>query len=125
MSLFLPPRTTGTAAEERAKSYLERQGLRTLERNFHSRRGEIDLVMQELDRTGAFERSVVIVQTPSGNGEVGAVNVTAPIEGTFTTSGNSQPPTVNSTQETAISIPMVTPSALSTEIGRASCRERV
>ena len=38
----------------------------------------IDLVMQELDRTGAFERSVVIVQTPSGNGEVGAVNVTAP-----------------------------------------------
>jgi putative endonuclease len=49
MSLFLPPRTTGTAAEERAKSYLERQGLRTLERNFHSRRGEIDLVMQEHD----------------------------------------------------------------------------
>ena len=49
MSLFRSPRTTGTAAEEQAKSYLERQGLKTLERNFHSRRGEIDLVMQEAD----------------------------------------------------------------------------
>lgn len=42
-------RSSGADAEERARRYLERQGLVTIERNFHSRRGEIDLVMQDRD----------------------------------------------------------------------------
>ncbi len=49
MSLLRLPRQSGAAAEEKAKCYLERRGLKTLERNFHCRRGEIDLVMQEAD----------------------------------------------------------------------------
>jgi putative endonuclease len=42
-------RSTGTDAEERAWRYLEQQGLVTVERNFHSRRGEIDLIMRDGD----------------------------------------------------------------------------
>lgn len=38
---------TGHAAEELACHYLSRQGLKTLCRNFHCRRGEIDVVMEE------------------------------------------------------------------------------
>jgi putative endonuclease len=39
--------TAGGRAESLAAQYLERQGLRLLERNFRTRRGEIDLVMRE------------------------------------------------------------------------------
>jgi putative endonuclease len=42
-------RAAGADAEERARRYLERQGLVMVERNFHSRRGEIDLVMRDGD----------------------------------------------------------------------------
>lgn len=41
------PADRGRAAEERACRHLTAAGLRLLERNFHSRRGEIDLVMRE------------------------------------------------------------------------------
>jgi len=37
----------GDAAEERARTWLERQGLTTIERNFRCKGGEIDLVMQD------------------------------------------------------------------------------
>ena len=37
----------GRHAEQQALRYLESQGLRLLERNFRSRRGEIDLIMQD------------------------------------------------------------------------------
>lgn len=37
----------GRLAEERALAYLEQQGLRLVERNARSRRGEIDLVMRD------------------------------------------------------------------------------
>lgn len=39
--------TVGARAEALAAEYLERQGLTLLERNFRTRRGEIDLVMRE------------------------------------------------------------------------------
>lgn len=39
--------TAGARAEALAAEYLERQGLTLLERNFRTRRGEIDLVMRE------------------------------------------------------------------------------
>ncbi len=39
------PRQQGLAAEEQARRYLEDQGLTLLERNYHCRGGEIDLVM--------------------------------------------------------------------------------
>ncbi len=37
----------GAEAEARAAQYLERQGLRLVERNYRCRQGEIDLVMRE------------------------------------------------------------------------------
>lgn len=37
----------GQQAENRALDYLEKQGLTLIERNFHSRRGEIDLIMED------------------------------------------------------------------------------
>jgi len=37
----------GAAAEQRAAEYLQRQGLKLLQRNYRCRYGEIDLVMQE------------------------------------------------------------------------------
>ena len=37
----------GEAAEEVAQQYLKSQGLILLERNYHSRFGEIDLIMQD------------------------------------------------------------------------------
>ena len=37
----------GEVAEEAAKQYLKSQGLILLERNYHSRFGEIDLIMQD------------------------------------------------------------------------------
>ncbi len=41
------PSETGAKAEEVARIYLEKQGLRLVERNYHCRQGEIDLIMQE------------------------------------------------------------------------------
>lgn len=40
-------KTIGDQAEQLAAEYLIQQGLRLLDRNFHSRFGEIDLIMQE------------------------------------------------------------------------------
>lgn len=41
------PSHRGRLAEERALEFLERQGLRLIERNYRSRFGEIDLVMED------------------------------------------------------------------------------
>ena len=38
----------------------------------------VDLLMAELDRTNAWERSVILVQIPSGNGEIPLVNADTP-----------------------------------------------
>jgi putative endonuclease len=43
----------GIAAEEQARRFLELQGLRTVERNFRTRLGELDLVMEH-DRVLVF-----------------------------------------------------------------------
>lgn len=40
-------RSRGAGAESVAAAYLERQGLRILDRNWHCRFGEIDLVLQD------------------------------------------------------------------------------
>ncbi len=37
----------GAAAEQQAEKYLQQQGLKSLARNYRSRFGEIDLIMQE------------------------------------------------------------------------------
>jgi len=42
---------TGQQAENRALEYLESQGLRLIERNYHCRRGEIDLIMNDSGTT--------------------------------------------------------------------------
>jgi putative endonuclease len=42
-------RRTGDAFEERACAHLRRAGLRLVERNFHTRFGEIDLIMRDRD----------------------------------------------------------------------------
>lgn len=39
----------GQHAEDAACSYLQQQGLQLVQRNFHSRRGEIDLIMRGRD----------------------------------------------------------------------------
>ena len=41
--------TRGKDAEDRACHYLQARGLQLLHRNYHSRRGEIDLVLQDKD----------------------------------------------------------------------------
>lgn len=46
-------KTAGDGAENMACSYLQKQGLKLIERNYHSRRGEIDLIMQQ-DATLVF-----------------------------------------------------------------------
>lgn len=38
---------SGKQAEQLACDYLQRQGLKLIQRNFHCRRGEIDVVMQD------------------------------------------------------------------------------
>ncbi len=38
---------SGKQAEQLACVYLQKQGLKLIERNFHCRRGEIDLIMQD------------------------------------------------------------------------------
>lgn len=40
---------TGASAEKMAESWLGRQGLVLLQRNFHCKQGEIDLIMQDRD----------------------------------------------------------------------------
>lgn len=52
------PRTLGRQAERTALDYLHRQGLRCLARNYQTRRGEIDLVMED-------NASVVFVEVRS------------------------------------------------------------
>ncbi len=47
------PGERGAKAEERARIYLEQQGLRLVERNYRCRQGEIDLIMQD-GKTLAF-----------------------------------------------------------------------
>lgn len=42
---------TGNNGEDLALSYLENNGLKLVVRNFHSRFGEIDLIMQDHDTT--------------------------------------------------------------------------
>lgn len=42
-----PALSRGAGAERRAETYLSEHGLRPLERNFRSRFGEIDLIMEE------------------------------------------------------------------------------
>lgn len=42
-------RRIGTAYEEKACTYLEAQGLTCITRNFQTRSGEIDLIMQDKD----------------------------------------------------------------------------
>lgn len=46
-------RDKGTAYEDVALSHLERQGLRLVERNYRTKRGEIDLIMRQ-DETLVF-----------------------------------------------------------------------
>jgi len=41
-----PPSPTGAAAEELAAAFLEREGLKILERNYRCKFGEIDLIAQ-------------------------------------------------------------------------------
>lgn len=43
------PQLRGRSAEQQARRLLERHGLKTLERNYHCRLGEIDLIMQDGD----------------------------------------------------------------------------
>jgi len=43
----MDPATLGRDAETRACSFLQAHGLRLLQRNYRSRRGEIDLVLQD------------------------------------------------------------------------------
>ncbi len=40
--------------------------------------GRIDLILKELDRTNAYARKAIFIQTPSGNGEIPPVNAAAP-----------------------------------------------
>jgi len=46
---MLSSRDRGQAQEQRARTYLERQGLRHLQSNYHCRLGEIDLIMVEAE----------------------------------------------------------------------------
>ena len=46
LSLFNKRSDKGKAAEDIACGYLEKNGLRLIDKNFHSRYGEIDLIMQ-------------------------------------------------------------------------------
>ncbi|MFQ5659109.1 MAG: YraN family protein [Gammaproteobacteria bacterium] len=45
----------GHLAEEKALSYLSSKGLKLLERNYRTRRGEIDIIMQDKDTTVFIE----------------------------------------------------------------------
>ena len=47
--MALTSRDRGQDAEQACCSYLQQQGLKLLDRNYHGRRGELDLVMQDSD----------------------------------------------------------------------------
>lgn len=49
---FSKPRNRGAESETRALNHLRRQGLQPLDRNYRSRRGEIDLIMLDRAREG-------------------------------------------------------------------------
>ena len=51
---LLNKRLLGSSHEARACKFLKRQGLRLIKSNFHCRRGEIDLIMQDSDNTLVF-----------------------------------------------------------------------
>ncbi len=51
---ILNKRLLGSDHEARACKFLTQQGLRLIKSNFHCRRGEIDLIMQDSDRTIVF-----------------------------------------------------------------------
>lgn len=53
LSQLINRSSKGKAAEELACHYLKQNGLRLIEKNFHSRFGEIDLIMQH-DNTLVF-----------------------------------------------------------------------
>ncbi|MBZ2189650.1 YraN family protein [Alcanivorax sp. JB21] len=62
---YLNRRQQGSAAERAAERWLQQQGLRTVQRNFHCRQGEIDLIM----RTG---NTLIFVEVRlRGSGEYG------------------------------------------------------
>ena len=46
---MLNRRSKGNAAEQSACQYLNKQGLSTLDKNFYSRSGEIDIIMKDKD----------------------------------------------------------------------------
>lgn len=48
-----PPKVAGDNAEGQACDYLQQQGLKLIERNYRTRRGEIDLIMRH-DETLVF-----------------------------------------------------------------------
>ncbi|MCW8890706.1 MAG: YraN family protein [Sedimenticola sp.] len=49
MSRFFQPGKKGHDAESQAQRYLEQRGLRSLERNYRCKLGEIDIIMQQQD----------------------------------------------------------------------------
>jgi putative endonuclease len=51
----MPERRAGRAGEERAARFLESLGYQILQRNFRTRRGEIDIVAQNGDRVAFVE----------------------------------------------------------------------
>ena len=60
---------SGRQGEDRALAYLQRQGLTLVARNFHCRRGEIDLIMQEGDTLVFIE---VRQRAPGRHGDAAA-----------------------------------------------------
>ncbi len=52
--MSLLPARKGNRNEKRVETWLQRQGLRTVERNYHCRQGEIDLIMRSPDGTLVF-----------------------------------------------------------------------
>ncbi len=69
---FSTPRERGREREQRALNHLRNQGLQPLDRNYRTRRGEIDLIM--LDRGREGETLVFIeVRYREGEGYGGAI----------------------------------------------------
>lgn len=69
---YRPP--GGSRWEELAESFLNKRGLKTLERNFHCRMGEIDLVMMD-EQTLVFTE-VRYRKSDSHGGAIESVTVT-------------------------------------------------
>lgn len=61
----------GRPAEEPIRVYVGLRAAGSLD-------DRVSLVLAEMDRTGAFDRPIIIVQIPSGNGEIPPVNSAAP-----------------------------------------------